>query len=102
MRTLKAYVRNRAYPEGSIAEGYIANECLTFCSRYFHGIETKFNRLGRNWDGGSTHLGGLSIFTQSGRPTQRSKSLENLSLEEWKQAHLYVLRNCDEVLPFIE
>ena len=46
LRTLKAYVRNRAYPEGSIAEGYIANECLTFCSRYFHGIETKFNQFG--------------------------------------------------------
>ena len=46
LHTLKAYVHNQAYPEGSIAEGYIANECLTFCSRYFHGIETKFNQFG--------------------------------------------------------
>ncbi|KAK9901829.1 hypothetical protein M0R45_001924 [Rubus argutus] len=29
---LKGYVRNRACPEGSIAEGYIAEESLTFCS----------------------------------------------------------------------
>ncbi|XP_038982201.1 uncharacterized protein LOC120110683 [Phoenix dactylifera] len=36
---LKEYVRNRAYPEGSIAEGYIADECLTFCSRYLEGVE---------------------------------------------------------------
>jgi hypothetical protein len=30
----KFTVRNKAAPEGSIAEGYIANELLTFCSRY--------------------------------------------------------------------
>ncbi|XP_050248759.1 uncharacterized protein LOC126696012 [Quercus robur] len=30
---LKSYVRNRAAPEGSIAKGYIVEECLTFCSR---------------------------------------------------------------------
>ena len=43
--SLKAYVKNKARPEGSIAEGYIVNECLTFYSMYLHGIETKFNRL---------------------------------------------------------
>ena len=35
--TFKGYVRNRARPEGSIAEAYIATEVLTFCSKY---IET--------------------------------------------------------------
>ncbi|XP_026416083.1 uncharacterized protein LOC113311461 [Papaver somniferum] len=30
--TLKRYVKNRARPEGSIAEAYILKECLTFCS----------------------------------------------------------------------
>ncbi|XP_075100759.1 uncharacterized protein LOC142176620 isoform X2 [Nicotiana tabacum] len=35
--TLKSYVRNCACPEGSIAEAYIANECMTFCSRYLEG-----------------------------------------------------------------
>ncbi|VVA32237.1 PREDICTED: transposon [Prunus dulcis] len=29
---LRGYVRNRARPEGSIVEGYISNESLTFCS----------------------------------------------------------------------
>ena len=32
--TLKKYVRNHARPEGSIAEGYIVKEALTFCSMY--------------------------------------------------------------------
>ncbi|KAL5761833.1 hypothetical protein ACOSP7_018097 [Xanthoceras sorbifolium] len=31
---LKGYVRNKARPEGSIAEGYLIDECLTFCSQY--------------------------------------------------------------------
>ncbi|XP_052197234.1 uncharacterized protein LOC127804414 [Diospyros lotus] len=44
---LKSSVRNRAQPEGSIAEGYLTEECLTFCSRYLEGIETRFNQLGR-------------------------------------------------------
>ncbi|XP_020271785.1 uncharacterized protein LOC109846956 [Asparagus officinalis] len=36
--TLKGYVTNRARPEGSIAEAYIAKECLTFCSMYLKGV----------------------------------------------------------------
>jgi hypothetical protein len=42
--TLKRYVRNRARPEGSIAEAYIADECLTFCFRYMDDVQTRFNR----------------------------------------------------------
>lgn len=51
MYLFKSFICNTAYPEGSIAEGYIANECMTPCSQYLHGIETKFNRLERNYDG---------------------------------------------------
>ena len=42
---MKSYVRNKAQLEGSIAKGYISEECLTFCSRYLDGIETRFNRI---------------------------------------------------------
>ncbi|GJS58859.1 hypothetical protein Tco_0653643 [Tanacetum coccineum] len=35
MKKLKKYVRNKAKPEGSIAEGYVAEEALNFCSYYF-------------------------------------------------------------------
>ncbi|XP_059650484.1 uncharacterized protein LOC132296291 [Cornus florida] len=37
LHTLKSYVRNKARPEGSIAEAYIDNECVTFCSMYLQG-----------------------------------------------------------------
>jgi hypothetical protein len=41
--TLKRSVRNKAHPEGSIAEAYVAVESLTFCSRYVDDVETRFN-----------------------------------------------------------
>jgi hypothetical protein len=37
-------VHTTTYPEGSIAEGYIFDEGLTFCSRYLHDCPTKSNR----------------------------------------------------------
>ncbi|GJV80567.1 uncharacterized protein Tco_1516437 [Tanacetum coccineum] len=48
MKKLTNYVRNKARPEGSIAEGYVAEEALNFCSRYLKNVETRFNRLDIN------------------------------------------------------
>jgi hypothetical protein len=41
--TLKNFVRNRARPEGSIVEAYMASDTLTFCSRYMKDVDTRFN-----------------------------------------------------------
>ncbi|XP_043687637.1 uncharacterized protein LOC122638852 [Telopea speciosissima] len=43
LNQLKDYVRNNSRPEGSIAEGYIAKECIIICSRYFEGVEMRFH-----------------------------------------------------------
>ncbi|XP_028058404.1 uncharacterized protein LOC114262247 [Camellia sinensis] len=32
---LKSYMRNRSHPEGSIAKGYLMEECMSFCSRNY-------------------------------------------------------------------
>ena len=50
LKELKDYIRNAAKPEGSISEGYVVNEVLTFCSRYFNDLETRFKRLVMNDD----------------------------------------------------
>ncbi|XP_057761056.1 uncharacterized protein LOC130981482 [Arachis stenosperma] len=42
---LKQYVRNRAQPEGSIAEGYLSEEILTFC-QILDNVET---RIRNSW-----------------------------------------------------
>ncbi|KAK6773982.1 hypothetical protein RDI58_029221 [Solanum bulbocastanum] len=86
----------------SIAEGYIAIECMTLCSRYLHRIDKKFNKLERNYDGGLKKCnGGLSIFCQSGK-TIGAKTPYELEADELEQAHIYILKNCDEVLPYLE
>ena len=51
LKKLKDYVRNTANPKGSIAEGYVVDEALTFCSRYFDDVEMRFNKPERNDDG---------------------------------------------------
>ncbi|WVZ49373.1 hypothetical protein U9M48_000740, partial [Paspalum notatum var. saurae] len=60
--TLKHYVRNMARPEGSIAEAYVADECLIACSRYFDDVDTRHNREGRNRERVDLINGDISIF----------------------------------------
>jgi hypothetical protein len=47
LSTVKGYVRNKTHPEGSIAEGYILEECLAFCSRFLD-VDTKDNHVDRH------------------------------------------------------
>ncbi|KAH0650206.1 hypothetical protein KY284_030118 [Solanum tuberosum] len=99
---LKSLIGNRACPEGCIAEGYIAHECMTLCSRYLHRIETKFNQPERNYDGGQKQsTGGLSMFCQPGK-TLGAKPPFELEADELEQAHIYIIKNCDEVFPYLE
>lgn len=89
--TLKLYVRNRTHPEASIANGYIAEECMTFCSRYLEDAETKLNRPTRNDDGGKIsgrHMGKEVDFT--------------LDYVTRMQAHRYILFNTEELEPYME
>lgn len=94
--TLKAAVRNKARPEGSIAEAYIVNECLTFCSMYLRGVETRFNRPERNYDGDDLVDRTLSVFSQKVRPLGQPE-YRFLTSEEYELAQWYVLNNCEEV-----
>jgi hypothetical protein len=49
--SFKSNVCNKAAPDGCIAEGYIATELTTFCSRYLNNAPTFHNRPQRNLDG---------------------------------------------------
>ena len=76
LRTLKGYVRNKACPEGSIAEGYISEECLTFCSQFFEDVSTKLNRPDRQERSAVNEPpSGLSIFSSMDLSKSISKSL---------------------------
>ena len=80
---LKSYVHNKVCPEGSIAEGYLGEECLTFCSRYLESVETIFNRPIRNIEDSTGAVVSIALDQKS-----------------WIQAHRYVLFECDEIIPF--
>ena len=102
LRTLKSYVRNKSRPKGSIVEGYMAKECVTFCSRYLHDVETKHDCEEMNYIPANNITNeGLSIFKCMRRTIGKSTS-RVLKTEEWSQAHLYVLSKCEEVTSFIE
>ena len=90
---LKCYVRNKNRTEGSIAEGYIVEESLIFCSRYLNGTQTKLNKLRRNSeDAHVDSYNGLSVFAENGF-TLSKETPRYLEEKERRQAHNYVLKN---------
>nr|XP_028954636.1 uncharacterized protein LOC108170381 [Malus domestica] len=99
LQTLKRYVRNKGRPEGSIAEAYLVDECLSFCSMYLRGVESRRTRRGRNEDGIGRGVSGGSIFYSKGCYMGSGEHVE-LDLNALDQCHRYILNNCDEVNPF--
>ncbi|WVZ75781.1 hypothetical protein U9M48_023812 [Paspalum notatum var. saurae] len=89
-----------ALPEGSIAEEYLAYEFINLCSRYLEDVETIHNRPGRVNDIPDQEEVYLSLFSSVGRPLGGRKT-RDLDVDELQHAHIYVLRNCDEVQSFI-
>ncbi|XP_071735655.1 uncharacterized protein [Rutidosis leptorrhynchoides] len=67
MGVLKGYVKNNARPEGCIAERYLDNECLTFCSMYLNDVESAFNMTERNNERIDIQ-GQISVFSCKVRP----------------------------------
>ena len=101
LRTVKGYVRNKAHPEGSIAEGYIAEECLTFCSRFLD-VDTKLNRADRHE---STTVNeppsGLSVFGEMDYK-RRGQTTKIFGADEVRKMRHYIISNCDEARPWVE
>ncbi|KAI3778420.1 hypothetical protein L2E82_07700 [Cichorium intybus] len=86
MKKLKNYVRNKARPEGCMAEGYVAEEALTFCSMYLRDVQTRFNRPDRNEDA-VVEKSKFWGFESKCRPTsaRRNKHLDPIEKQniEW-------------------
>ncbi|GKC90752.1 hypothetical protein Tco_1151401, partial [Tanacetum coccineum] len=95
MKKLKNYVRNKAKPEGSIAEGYVAEEALTFSSHYFRDVTTKFNHPDRNVD-----FPPLTCQFQVFKSLCKSiglRSVIRIDHQELKKVIWYVLHNSPEI-----
>ncbi|XP_074315383.1 uncharacterized protein LOC141651578 [Silene latifolia] len=96
---LKSYVRNRGRPEGSIAEGYLIEECMNFCSRYVDGGNTRYDKTTCDMSANETEELNTTIFGNCGHPLggkkQRNGRLFTLDTKLAAQAHRYALFNSD-------
>jgi hypothetical protein len=93
---LKASVRNKGRPKGSIAEGYIVDECITFCSRYFSDdMETRINKAERNQDNHREVSGDEFKFFSDGAKGF-GKSYLKYFVKEFDKMVWFVLENCEE------
>ena len=96
---MKSHVSNKARPEGSIAEGYLLWETITFCSRYLEGVETLFNRPKRNEDG----VPNMNNFLYNSGVREVGKKLSvRLDDKSLRQAHRYVLLHLEEIKLVLE
>lgn len=91
-------MRNKARPEGSIAQAYLAEECLIFCSRYLKGLESRNkprnnadDQLDHDKDNNASDLSDL--FPSEGKPYGNIQGFR-MDDKMWKQAHRYILFNC--------
>ncbi|KAI5316571.1 hypothetical protein L3X38_036278 [Prunus dulcis] len=87
MKVLKRYVQNRTRPEGCIAERYIAEEAVEFCTQHLSDVSTVGVPSSQKM-GVSKPLSGCTVSV--------------VDQDLLNQAHLYVLENTEEVLPYIE
>ncbi|KAL8119767.1 hypothetical protein AgCh_017031 [Apium graveolens] len=92
---LKKYVRNKSKPKGSIVEGYLTDECLTFRARFLNDGENK-----------SMNEAPTSNAEKGGYPIGlgKSKTRKDINLLEDTWTHQYILFNYDnkEVEDLIE
>ncbi|XP_071688269.1 uncharacterized protein [Rutidosis leptorrhynchoides] len=85
-------------PEGSIAEGYLADVCLSFCSLYLSSdVKTIHNKKGQNYQvDGNEDEDVLPIFSMSGHHIGASH-METVDQDNLAIAHSCVLFNCSEI-----
>ncbi|XP_027915741.1 uncharacterized protein LOC114175171 [Vigna unguiculata] len=88
MKILKGYVKNQYRPEASIIERYIAEEAIEFCSSYMPSCEP----IGVPKTRHEGKYEGKGV---------RGVKIQSVSRKLVDQAHLYILNNTVEVIPYI-
>ena len=98
--TLKNFVRNKARPEGSIVEAYMASDTLTFCSRYVEDVDTRFNQ---DDDSGTERPlpNDISVF-KHGATLVGANRTQYIDAAVMNKLVWYVLHNAEEVEDYLE
>ena len=100
LKKLKDYVRNATKPEGSISEDYVVHKALTFCSRYFDDVETRFNRPDRN-DDGIHPTRQFSVFESQYKPLGK-QSYVDWDINVRNKAEFYILNNSPKLKAYLK
>nr|GEU56718.1 hypothetical protein [Tanacetum cinerariifolium] len=90
-KVIKGHVRNRNRPEGCIAEETIAEETIEFFREYHKTMKTI----------GIPHDKHVTKENEDEKPLSTDKS-SKVSREVFQKAHLYVIQNTYEIVPYIE
>ena len=93
MKVLKSYVRNPNRPEACMAENYIAEEAIEFCSEFLPEL------LGIGIPPSGDNTPADMVLYEKAPPGGDLVPVDRKALE---QAHNYVLQNTKDVLPYIE
>ena len=88
MKIFKGYVKNPYRPEASIVERYIAEEVIEFCTTYMLEVDA-IGVPRTRYEG-----------RQEGKGTRGVKIVRK-DQQQVLQAHLYILNNTDDALPYI-
>jgi len=89
MKIFNGYVNNPYCPEASIVERYFVEEAIEFCATYMSEVEV----IGVPKSRHEAMCEGKG--TQGVRVVQKDQ-------HEFLQAHLYILNNTNDVLPYID
>jgi hypothetical protein len=92
MKALKGYVRNMAWPGGSMANGYSIEEALGFCIKYIQEVNSTRRRV---WEDKEEPTMNDEVLEGNGHPRRRSANLKN-----W--AHTFILHNASTTEPWCE
>jgi hypothetical protein len=84
LKTLKDYVRTYSHPEGSIAEGYLMDDTLGFCTEYIHQYRGATHRV---WDAEKDAIMNDEILRYN------SQQKRKMSDKFRNYAHAFVLDN---------
>jgi hypothetical protein len=98
---LKGPIRTRSHVEGSIAEGYLFDESLTFCSGYLDG-ETQFSRGARTNGNLDMEIAAATPFFCNIGQGLAGKCIVMLDNQTLLQAHIYVSFNYDHIEPYLK
>ncbi|KAK1660710.1 hypothetical protein QYE76_048869 [Lolium multiflorum] len=93
---IKGYVRNRAHPDGSIVQGFLTEECISFCKNYLNEDDPRPVGLPAN-----KHLGRFEGVGHNAGRRELDVDQDDRRTD-FNRAHLVALQHMNEVEPWVD